>query len=538
MILGGYKKIMKRESGILLPVFSLPGPYGIGCFSKYARRWIDCLAASGQSYWQILPLGPTGYGDSPYQSFSTFAGNLYFIDLETLCEQGILTRDECAAAFDNNNNNKPDKIDYGKLYQVREPLLRRAFEREREHIEKNSDYQEFIKRNRAWLDDYALFMAIKNYFGNIAWTEWPEEYQTRQPAALNFMRDLLRDDINFREYAQYLFFSQWQDLLNYAHGKNIKIIGDIPIYVAMDSADTWANPELFQFNINNINKNNNINININNNHEFKKLLSPVAVAGCPPDGFAADGQLWGNPLYNWDYHKKTGYDWWMKRLKHCFELYDVLRIDHFRGFDEYYAIPVINGEIPETAAGGHWEPGPGMDLFENIKAKLGDHDVIAEDLGYVTDSVRELVKNTGFPGMKVLQFAFDSRDTGSAADYLPHNYIENCVVYTGTHDNETVMGWLENRPEIEYKAVRDYLCDDYTPDEKLYLPFIAAAMRSRARLCVIPVQDWLGLDNSCRLNRPSTLGTNWTWRTRENQIFSDAFLNQIADFTRRYGREN
>ncbi len=517
---------MKRESGILLPVFSLPGPYGVGCFSKYARRWIDCLAASGQSYWQILPLGPTGYGDSPYQSFSTFAGNLYLIDPETLCENGVLTRDECEAVSPDDH---PERINYGKLYQTREPLLRRAFEREYKNLEDKPDYQEFINQNQSWLDDYALFMAIKHYFGNIAWTQWPEEYQTRQPSALDSMRELLKPDIEFRKYAQYLFFRQWNDLLNYAHAKNIKIIGDIPIYVAMDSADTWANPELFQFYINH--DNNNIN------HGFKKLLSPVAVAGCPPDGFAADGQLWGNPLYQWDYHKKTGYHWWMERLKHCFRLYDVLRIDHFRGFDEYYAIPAVNGEIPETAAGGHWESGPGMDFFKSMEAHLGRREVIAEDLGYVTDSVRKLVSDTGFPGMKVLQFAFDSRDTGSAADYLPHNYIENCVVYTGTHDNETVAGWLKNIPESERQAARDYLCDHYTPDDELYQPFAAMAMRSRARLCVLPLQDWLGLDNSCRLNRPSTLGTNWQWRIRENQLFDDTLWNEIASKTRRYGRE-
>ena len=496
-----------RAAGILLPITSLPSKYGIGCFSKSAYAFVDWLKDAGQTFWQILPVCPTSYGDSPYQSFSTFAGNPYFISLEALIEEGVLTKEECDSV---DFGEMKHDINYEKLYYGRYPLLRKAYERS--DISRNPAYQQFISENGWWLNDYALFMALKNFFGGKSWNQWPEDIRLRYGYALDYYNRELYFDIEFQKYLQFKFMEQYKALKTYANKNGIRIIGDIPIYVAMDSADTWANPQLFQLDEQNV---------------------PTAVAGCPPDAFAADGQMWGNPLYRWDYHKQTGYKWWLSRLWYVFQLYDVTRIDHFRGFDEYYSIPYGN----KTAAGGHWEKGPGIDLFRTVEANLGWHEVIAEDLGYVTDSVRQLVRDSKFPGMKVLEFAFDSRDTGSANDYLPHNYIENCVVYTGTHDNETVVGWFGCITKEEMQMVRDYLCDQHTPKKYLYKSFIALAMRSAAKSCIIPMQDWLGLDNTCRTNQPSTLGTNWRWKVSEEQL-SDELKEEILTFTKRYGRMN
>ncbi|MCM1148561.1 MAG: 4-alpha-glucanotransferase [Butyricicoccus sp.] len=498
---------MKREAGILLPVFSLPSKYGIGCFSREAYAFVDWLREAGQTYWQILPLCPTSYGDSPYQSFSTFAGNPYFISLEALIDEGVLTRGECDGADFGADDGR---VDYEKLYAGRYPLLRKAYERS--DISKNAEYQAFLAENGWWLSDYALFMAVKDRFGGVPWTEWAEDIRLRWDNAMDYYRRELYFDIEFQQYMQFKFFQQWRELKGYANSKGIRIIGDIPIYVAMDSADVWASPELFR---------------------LDGRGCPTAVAGCPPDGFSADGQLWGNPLYRWDYHRQTGYSWWISRLNHCFRLYDVTRIDHFRGFDEYYAVPY--GAV--SAVEGHWERGPGIDLFRHVERALGAHEVIAEDLGYVNDSVKRLVWESGFPGMKVLEFAFDSRDTGSASDYLPHNYVENCVAYTGTHDNETLAGWLGSISEQERLAARSYMCDAYTPDEQLYRCFIALTLRSSARICIIPMQDYLGLDNGARINRPSTVGTNWLWRLRGQEL-TDGFRDQIREAALLYGRVN
>lgn len=498
---------MNRTAGILLPISSLPSKYGIGCFSKSAYDFVDWLREAGQTYWQILPLCPTSYGDSPYQSFSTFAGNPYFISLEALVEEGVLTEAECAAA---DFGKKPGRVDYEKLYRARYPLLRKAYERS--GVAQDPAYQTFLEENREWLPDYALFMAVKDRFGGAPWTEWAEDIRLRWGNALDYYRRELYFDIEFHQYMQFKFFQQWRALKDYANGRGIRIIGDIPIYVAMDSADAWARPELFQLDGENL---------------------PTAVAGCPPDGFSATGQLWGNPLYRWDYHRQTGYAWWISRLRHCFRLYDVTRIDHFRGFDEYYSVPYGS----ETAIGGHWERGPGVELFRRVEEALGWHEVIAEDLGYVTDSVRRLVRESGFPGMKVLEFAFDSRDTGSANDYLPHNYPENSVAYTGTHDNETLTGWLHSITPEEREAVRAYLCDSRTPQRELYRPLIALVMRSGAKACVIPMQDYLGLDNRCRMNKPSTVGTNWLWRLEEGDLTPE-LQEEIRRTAERYGREN
>ena len=498
---------MSREAGVLLAISSLPSKYGIGCFSKSAYNFVDWLKEAGQTYWQILPVGPTSYGDSPYQSFSTFAGNPYFICLEDLIKEGVLTEEECDAV---DFGEKEDDIDYEKLYKGRFPLLRKAYERS--NISETPEYCKFVQENSWWLSDYALFMAVKNFFDGVEWTQWPEDIRLRYGYALDYYRKELYFEIEFQQYMQFKFFQQWYALKSYANSRGIRIVGDIPIYVAMDSADTWAHPELFQLDERNI---------------------PVAVAGCPPDGFSATGQLWGNPLYCWDYHRNTQYAWWVSRLWYCFNLYDVVRIDHFRGFDEYFSIPY--GE--DSAVNGHWEKGPGIELFRRVEQCLGWHPVIAEDLGYVTDSVRRLVWETGFPGMKVLEFAFDSRDSGSANDYLPHNYPENCVVYTGTHDNETVVGWLDSITEEEQKMARDYLCDHVTPKKELYKPFVALAMRSNARMCIIPIQDYLGYDNTCRMNKPSTVGTNWRWRVQEKEL-TEELQKEILHTTKTFGRMN
>lgn len=498
---------MNRAAGILLPITSLPSKYGIGCFSKSAYDFTDWLKKAGQTYWQILPLGPTSYGDSPYQSFSTFAGNPYFISLEALIEEGVLTKEECDEA---DFGKLLNDIHYEKMYKNRYPLLHKAYERSR--ISENPDYQRFVEENNWWLSDYALFMALKDRFDGVPWNEWPEDIRLRYGYSMDYYRRELYFEIEFQQYMQFKFFEQWNALKAYVNEAGIRIIGDIPIYVAMDSADAWAHPELFQLDENNI---------------------PYAVAGCPPDGFSADGQLWGNPLYRWDYHRSTDYAWWMSRLYFCFQMYDVLRIDHFRGFDEYYSIPY--GE--KSAVNGHWEKGPGMELFHCMERHLGKHDVIAEDLGYVTDSVRQLVRDSGFPGMKVLEFAFDSRDSGSANDYLPHNYIENCVAYTGTHDNETITGWFTSIKKEERQLARDYLCDQHTPQKLLYQSFISLVMRSSAKMCIIPMQDYMGLDNDCRTNKPSTVGTNWRWRLTKDDL-SDELREEILAVTKLYGRMN
>ncbi len=489
---------MKRASGILLPVASLPSKYGIGCFSKEAYTWIDQLKEAGQSYWQILPLAPTSYGDSPYQSFSSFAGNPYFIDLEQLIEEGVLTKEECDEVDFGDN---VSYIDYGKLYDNRFVLLRLAYERS--NIAQNPEFIDFIQENAYWLDDYALFMSVKKKFDGVSWSEWAEDIKKRWGYALDYYRRECYFDIEFYKYLQFTFKKQWDKLKSYANENGIQIIGDIPIYVAFDSSDAWASPELFQF-----------------DDDFL----PISVAGCPPDAFSEDGQLWGNPLYRWDYHRQTGYDWWCRRLNHCFQMYDVVRIDHFRGFDEYYSIPYGD----ETAVNGQWEKGPGIALFRALTERLGEKQIIAEDLGFLTPSVKKLLQDSGYPGMKVLEFAFDPREE---SDYLPHSYDRNCVVYTGTHDNETLVQWYKGLDEESKKFAEEYMNNAHIPAEEKYWDFVRLAMMSTANTCITPVQDFLGLSGEARINHPSTLGNNWKWRI-DSKMLSKQIIQKIYALTK------
>ena len=495
-----------RKAGILLPVFSLPGKYGIGSLSGNARKFIDFLKKSGQSYWQILPVGPTGYGDSPYQSFSTFAGNPYFIDLAQLTAQGLLSEEECGRADFGQDNST---VDYGKLYVARRDLLRRAFARA--DLSGNKDFEAFREKNRFWLSDYALFMALKDAHGGKKFTLWEEDLASFRPEAVSRARAGLEKETAFYEFLQYEFFREWKELKDYAGAAGISIIGDIPIYVSADSADFWAHRELFKLD------------------ERGRIAQ---VAGVPPDGFSADGQVWGNPLYDWEAHAKDGYAWWKRRIGKCLELYDVIRIDHFRGFDEYFAVPADE----DTAKNGVWEKGPGAALFQEMEKSFGKLPIIAEDLGYMKDSVREMVKVCGYPNMKVLEFAFDSRDSSGAADYLPYNYNRNCVVYTGTHDNETARGWLDSILPEEYAAVKDYVGAATDDPQEIVDKMIRMGMSSVADTCIIPMQDYLGLDNSARINRPSTYGTNWKWRVSDEELTKELSF-RILSLTRLYGRE-
>ena len=500
---------MKHYSGVLLSVTSLPSKYGIGCFDRAAYDFVDWLEKAGQKYWQILPLGSTSHGgsdDSPYQAYSAFAGNPYMISLEALIEEGVLTAEECDACDFGSN---PARVDFDKLHENRFKLLHKAYERS--DVSRNVAFNTFCADNFWWLDDYALFMALKSFFGEKPFVQWPEDIRMHWDFALDYYREKLYFDVEFHKYLQFKFDEQWTRLKAYANKKHIQIVGDMPIYVSPDGADVWANPQLFQLNKHNLS---------------------TDVAGCPPDGFSADGQIWGNPLYRWDYHKQTGFHWWITRMWYGYRLYDVIRLDHFRGFDEYFSIP-----SGMTAKAGHWEKGPGMELFNAIQNALGKDGVIAEDLGLMTDTVRNLVKDSGYPNMKVLQFAVNPADTGGSSDYWPHNYGENCVVYTGTHDNETVAGWLAGLDEASMKQVRNYLCDFATPTEELYKSMNSLAMMCCAKMCVIPIQDLLGLGNEARMNAPGTVGTNWRWRLTPGQVTAE-LGKELLEMTMRYGRTN
>lgn len=474
-----------RTSGILMHISSLPSPYGIGTMGKEARKFVDFLDKAGQTYWQILPICPTSYGDSPYQSFSSFAGNPYFIDLDYLCKDKLLTKKECLSYEWGEN---PEFVEYGTLYESRFPLLKKAYQRFKKALP--DDFADFCEKNSDWLDDYALFMALKDANGGVAWFEWEKDLKLRKPSEIEKAKEEFADDVEFWKMLQYLFFKQWTELKAYANEKGIQIIGDVPIYVAGDSADVWANPGQFYLDEN---------------------LDPIDVSGCPPDAFSDDGQLWGNPLFRWDAMKKDGYTWWTKRIKAMSELYDVVRIDHFRGFDSYYAIPAKD----KTARNGEWREGPGMDLFNTLEKKLGRLNIIVEDLGYLTPSVKQLLKDTGFPGMKLIQFAFDSREE---SDYLPHTYQKNCVVYTGTHDNDTIMGWFKTAPKESVKYAKEYL--RLNKEEGYNWGTMKAVWGCVGDMAIVPMQDILGIGSEGRMNTPSTLGMNWKWRAVDGQITS------------------
>lgn len=491
-----------RKAGILMPITSLPSPYGIGTMGEAAREFVRFLHKAGQSYWQILPICPTSYGDSPYQSFSSYAGNPYMIDLDELSQAGLLEKDEYKNIDWGSN---PEKADYGLLYKRRFGVLRKAAKTAEEKYQ--TELTEFRKENHKWLSDYALFMAIKDEQNGVSWLEWPEILRKRDNKALAVEREKLKDEIKFWECVQFLFFTQWKKLKAYANENGIKIIGDIPIYVSSDSADVWANPEQFQLDDN---------------------LMPISVAGCPPDGFSADGQLWGNPLFNWKVMKEQDYNWWVDRIAYQTQIYDMLRIDHFRGFDAYYSIPYGD----KTARNGEWKEGPGIDLFNVIKEKLGELPIIAEDLGFLTDSVRKLLKDTGFPGMKVLEFAFDSRDTESG--YLPHLYPKNCVVYAGTHDNETILGWFDTISEEDAEYAKKYM--RLSEAEGYHWGMMRTAWASVADTAIMQMQDILGLGKNARMNTPSTLSDkNWSWRCLPG-VYNDTLADVLHQEMKLYGR--
>ncbi len=489
-----------RSSGILMHISSLPSAYGIGTMGKEARKFVDFLVKSAQTYWQVLPVCPTSFGDSPYQSFSAYAGNPYFIDLEYLVKEKLLTKKECES-YDWGKNE--EQVDYGLLYQNRYDLFRKAFARFVRNIP--DDYYEFCEKQSHWLSDYALFMALKDKHNGIEWSKWDDALKFRNPEAMNAAREELKQEILFYQMLQYLFYQQWYALKEYANERGIKIIGDTPIYVAGDSADVWANPSLFYLNEN---------------------LDPIDVAGCPPDAFSDDGQLWGNPLFRWDTMRDTGYEWWTRRIAHMCSLFDVVRIDHFRGFDSYYSIPYGDS----NARRGEWRTGPGIELFQTIEAKLGKLNIIVEDLGFLTDSVKQLVHDSGFPGMKLIQFAFDTREDG---DYLPHNYKNHCVVYTGTHDNDTIIGWMKTAPKDSVKFAKEYL--RLNKEEGYHWGMMKGAWASVGDLAIVTMQDVLGLGSEGRMNTPSTLGCNWKWRMKKNAI-TGSLAGKIRNNMQLYGR--
>ncbi len=489
-----------RGAGILLPVSSLPSDYGIGTLGEEAFRFIDFLIAAGQKYWQVLPVGPTSFGDSPYQSFSAFAGNPYFIDPCLLVQEGLLTEEE-AAAYDWGEN--PTDVDYAKLFDSRYKLLHSAFSKSK-HFN-TAEYRDFCESNAYWLSDYCLYMALKFEFENRPWLLWPKEIRFYEPDAVKVYAEKLKRETDFWKFCQFKFFEQWGKVKQYANQNGIQIIGDIPIYVALDSADVWAHSALFQ---------------------LDKERSPVKVAGVPPDIFSKDGQLWGNPLYDWSVMEQNGFDWWKQRMAYSAGIYDVIRIDHFIGVVRYYAIPAAD----TTAANGSWQPGPGRKLTDAIHSAIGSAQVIVEDLGVVVPEVRKLLKHTGYPGMKILQFAFDS---GPKNEYLPHNYIQNSVVYGGTHDNETLAGHFLALNAKDAKFVKDYLGVKRKKDIPAAL--IRAAYASVANTVIFQAQDILFLPNSARMNFPSTIGTNWRWRLEKGQL-TDRVAEQLHHLVTTYAR--
>ena len=492
-----------RESGILMPVSALPSQHGIGKLGQAAYDFVDFLAGAGCRYWQVLPLSPTGYGDSPYQSCSVYAGNPYLIDFDRLEARGWLCKsDYNGIAWDSN----ADEIDYALLYQEVQPVLRIAYENFKK--QRVVGYRKFCTAQKAWLERYALFMALKNAHGGKPWSEWEPLLAMYEKDAIAQAKRDLAEDIGFYQFEQFCFFTQWNALKSYANSKGIRMIGDIPIYAAYDSAEVWAEPNLFQL-------------------DAEKR--PTVVAGCPPDCFSQTGQLWGNPIWNWDAMAKNGYKWWLGRLSFTQNLYDLVRIDHFRGFERYYAIPYGDA----TAEHGKWVKGPDFSIWKAAKAQLGELRVIAEDLGVITPAVVRLRKRTGFPGMKVMQFAFDS---DAKNPYLPHNYeSDNCVCYTGTHDNHTLRGWVKTNSDKTNEFAMKYF--GIKKEKQIPKAIIRAAWSSTARIVIAQIQDFLDAPISARINTPSTLGGNWIYRTKSND-FTDKLQYKIRELNMLYNRDN
>ncbi len=488
-----------RESGILMHITSLPGRYGIGTLGAEAFRFVDFLRDAGQKCWQLLPLTPTGFGDSPYQSCSAFAGNHYMIDLDRLVEDGLLRPEELDGIC---WCQTPTKVDFGLQYQNRINVLRIAYHRFRG----DEDLDRFCAENAHWLSDFSLFMALKERFGGAPWFAWEKELKFRNADALWRVRQELSDEIRFYCFVQYLFDRQWNALRDYAHECGVRIIGDVPIYVPLDSVEVWSSPELFQ---------------------LDESLAPTAVAGCPPDAFSEDGQLWGNPLYRWDVMAKNGYGWWINRLREASKRYDVIRFDHFRGFESYWSVPY--GE--STARNGRWIKGPDMDFIRAVQTALPEVQLIAEDLGFLTDAVLEMRDKSGLPGMKVLGFAFDSREP---SEYLPHTYPTNSVCYTGTHDNMTMRQWFDTASPDAVAYAREYMA--LSDEEGLVRGTIRTALGSVSDLCIVQMQDYLNLGGEARMNFPgTTTDRNWTWRAADG-VFTAELAQNIRRLTKLYGR--
>lgn len=494
----------QRSAGILLPVSSLPSPYGIGTLGKEAYAFVDMLAAAEQRYWQVLPVGPTSYGDSPYQSYSAFAGNPYFIDLDMLAAEGLVSKEEIASYQWSDTDSY---VSYDRIYQCRYPLLYLAYTRSGHRD--SPEYREFVKKHgRIWLEDFALYCACKKYFEQKPWTEWDVGAKFRDEDTLEELQGRLRDEIDFQMFMQFKFREQWESLKQYANEKGIEIIGDIPLYMALDSADVWAHPELFKLDAD---------------------LEPTYVAGCPPDAFSASGQLWGNPIYDWKRHEEDGFAWWRARMQANASLYDVIRIDHFIGIVRYYNIPAAD----ETALNGMFEWGPAKRLTDAIDAAIGEKKVIAEDLGLMIPEVRELLSETGYPGMKVLQFAFDGDENN---DHLPFRYGHNCIVYSGTHDNETLAGFCADQPQKVVRRLYSYF--DAAGCGDVRQKVIRGMYASTADVAVLTVQDILGLGNEARMNTPSTLGDNWKWRLAPGQLTAELLEElQLPELVKIYGRK-
>ena len=492
----------KRSSGVLMHITSLPGEFGIGTFGKSAYDFVDFLEETKQTYWQILPLTTTSYGDSPYQSFSAVAGNLNLIDFSLLKEEGLLEESDYSNV---NFGENPEKIDYALLFEVRRPILEKAVANTAKYSNVLAEIEEFEKDNSSWLADYAEYMAIKESFGYQSFIHWDEDIKKGEKAAREKYRTELQDSIRYYTVTQYFFFKQWLALKEYANGKGVKIIGDMPIYVSADSVEMWTMPELFK---------------VDDNNE------PLYVAGCPADDFSPTGQLWGNPIYDWEKHKEQGFSWWIYRVQESFKIYDVLRIDHFKGFSDFWQID----KDAENAVNGTWEAGPGIELFQKIKEQLGDLPIIAENLGFIDEKAEKLLDDSGYPGMKILQFAFPGDDNLDR----PHHYTQNSVAYTGTHDNDVVNGWYEKLSESEQELVSEYL--NRRNEETITEAMIRGIYSSVSDYAIVTMQDLLDKDATSRMNVPSTVGGNWEWRMLAEDLTEERkeFLKNI---TVRYSRE-